>query len=102
MCKASLQADGTGTWGVNEFVEQSIKRLFPVDLMERQTGFEEEQLNEANIPSEEKFEIVYTFFNGKFFMTHLSIPSFCLHDQLPQGPLSSPCFRAEAPTHDKV
>jgi len=50
MCKASLQADGTSTWGVNEFVEQSIKRLFPVDLMERQTGFEEEQLNEANIP----------------------------------------------------
>ena len=61
MCKASLQADGTSTWGVNEFVEQSIKRLFPVDLMERQTGFEEEQLNEANIPSEEKFRIVYTF-----------------------------------------
>ena len=61
MCKASLQADGTSTWGVNEFVEQSIKRLFPVDLMERQTGFEEEQLNEANIPSDEKFRIVYTF-----------------------------------------
>jgi len=50
MCKASLQADGATTWGVNEFVEQTIRRLFPFDALERQTGFEEEQLSEANIP----------------------------------------------------
>jgi len=50
LCKASLQADGSSTWGVNEFIEQSIKRLFPVDAIERQNRFEEEQLNEANIP----------------------------------------------------
>jgi len=50
LCKASLQADKTSTWGVNEFVEQSIRRLFPVDAIERQNRFEEEQLNEANIP----------------------------------------------------
>ena len=52
MCKTSLQADGTSNWGVNEFVEQSIKRLFPLDLLERQNGFEEDQMNEANVPSE--------------------------------------------------
>jgi len=50
MCKTSLQADGTSNWGVNEFVEQSIKRLFPLDLLERQNGFEEDQMNEANVP----------------------------------------------------
>jgi len=54
MCKTSLQADGTSNWGVNEFVEQSIKRLFPLDLLERQNGFEEDQMNEANVPSENR------------------------------------------------
>ena len=53
MCKTSLQADGASNWGVNEFVEQSIKRLFPLDLLERQNGFEEDQMNEANVPSKE-------------------------------------------------
>ena len=53
MCKTSLQVDGTSNWGVNEFVEQSIKRLFPLDLLERQNGFEEDQMNEANVPSKE-------------------------------------------------
>ena len=62
MCKASLQADGASTWGVNEFVEQTIRRLFPFDALERQTGFEEEQLSEANIPSKNKSEIgIHTF-----------------------------------------
>ena len=54
MCKTSLQADGTSNWGVNEFIEQSIKRLFPLDLLERQNGFEEDQMNEANVPSEDR------------------------------------------------
>ena len=53
MCKTSLQADGTSNWGVNKFIEQSIKRLFPLDLLERQNGFEEDQMNEANVPSKE-------------------------------------------------
>ena len=59
MCKTSLQADGTSNWGVNEFVEQSIKRLFPLDLLERQNGFEEDQMNEANVPSEIRSKAVY-------------------------------------------
>ena len=59
MCKTSLQADGTSNWGVNEFVEQSIKRLFPLDLLERQNGFEEDQMNEANVPSENSSKAVY-------------------------------------------
>ena len=59
MCKTSLQADGTSNWGVNEFVEQSIKRLFPLDLLERQNGFEEDQMNEANVPSENRSKAVY-------------------------------------------
>ena len=59
MCKTSLQADGTSNWGVNEFVEQSIKRFFPLDLLERQNGFEEDQMNEANVPSENRSKAVY-------------------------------------------
>ena len=59
MCKTSLQADGTSNWGVNEFVEQSIKRLFPLDLLERRNGFEEDQMNEANVPSEIRSKAVY-------------------------------------------
>jgi len=51
MCKASLQAEESGgTWDVNEFVEQSIKRLFPLQALERQNGSKEEQLDDANIP----------------------------------------------------
>ena len=54
MCKASLQAEESGgTWDVNEFVEQSIKRLFPLLALERQNGSKEEQLDDANIPSED-------------------------------------------------
>ena len=89
MCKTSLQADGTSNWGVNEFVEQSIKRLFPLDLLERQNGFEEDQMNEANVPSEENSVLSLTALEsnydyGSVLHHHFTLLScsFCLHDQL--------------------
>ena len=73
MCKTSLQADGTSNWGVNEFVEQSIKRLFPLDLLERQNGFEEDQMNEANVPSENRSKAGLAVVDNNDYFAVLSI-----------------------------